>query len=780
MLKKVWFSPTTNFKSKHCLLSSNNAIITNYIFNNNNIYFYHTSLCLKENKFFKKRDNKKSDEKVITSLFDNSQRINAEDLTKTKSKKNLSPLVEKYKDSIPEGISDKHKEELNTALEYLNKVDAKNKKFRKREKPSDDKIIANILEKKKPKDYSKTTNNNNYSTATDLIEHRRTSNEIDERARREFTNEIANAEKMLSDPNTFKDGNIVPFKSERLIKLWREGKIIPETLRERLVFEEKKDGFLDIYMKDDPTWSRFTSQMLTPTSTVLALEKLKLLSEDPNPEVYFKTRTKTLGNFEYLIRVQAVQMRKDLALSTFQHFKDLGLIPTPRLYNAVLSACAMEGDYKTSYGFLKEMQKEYSIEPDIQHHGCLVHALVRANKIEEAFQFVEVLRSHDKPTNTVIHTDLIVGCINQGDLERAWNHYRAMTTVYGCTHDEVTLSVMIHACAKRGQAERAMLLFNRFERENLEPLEQTYTSLIAAYAARSDLRHKAFDIAEIMEVQGYRIDLPVFSCLIKACAKDGNVQRMKGVLEKMQQMGVTPDEIVYNGVLHCYSVAQQLRTEDVTRQQNQNIMDSLAIYNRMKESGLKITHHTLNSLLAVFANALRLRVTMEILDEKFKENSLEPDDISYGILVRMYCRSRRTEKALELFDLMKEKGIKPTYQAYKHLIFRLVDEGNIELGRDYLRRMYEEGGFKLSPADIVKYKSHVMGAGRILKEREKEKDIEQFISSFVGLVDQFEVAKEDEIPFDEDEEAPLPEKTKQYMKHMESVKKQQQKNRTNQ
>jgi len=268
----------------------------------------------------------------------------------------------------------------------------------------------------------------------------------------------------------------------------------------------------------------------------------------------------------------------------------------------------------------------------------------------------------------------------------------------------------------------------------VEPSEATFNSLIKAYSKRKDLRYKIFDLAETMEVQGFKPDTYTINSLVNACADDGDVSKMKKVLKKMKELGIKPNEHTYNSVLGCYSTAQQLKgNKNLTKEQNQNISDALAVYEKMKESGLKISEYTINALLGVHTNALRITRSLELVKNKFTEHQLQPDSISYGLLVRMYCRVRKSNQAMELFDEMKQKGIVPSYQAYKHMVFRLVDDGYMEKARDYLKMMFEEGGFKLSPSDIIKYRSKVAGAARLIKERKHEENLDDYIKSFIDL-----------------------------------------------
>ncbi|KAF0973601.1 hypothetical protein FDP41_008305 [Naegleria fowleri] len=702
--------------------------------------------------------------------------------------KNLGDLSNKEKlkkhlglTSVPTHITPQQRETLELAMGELVAKDKtepvtlkkKKKKAVTTSKARDEQIIKEKLESTKRPDDSGKTEVSSSSTHKDrqhlsLME--APNQTLQERFSKKNSQSLTSTQivERTLDTHKFdtdKPETLVPFKSPRLIKLWKEGKIVPENIRNRLRFQETPEGLFDIYFQDDPGFTKLTNTLLTPTSTFLQLEKLKMLSEETDPELFFKSKPLTIKNFNYLIRCQAIQGQLELAEKTFEKLKSLGpskaeleaiiqkrkasllndyvhddtlyLIPSEYTFAAIMQACAAKGEYKKAYGYLREMQQEYQISPNVVSYSIVVHAMIKAGKIDEAFQMVEVMRSHNLPTDTVLHTDLIKGCIETGDVERAWNHYMAMGIVYGVPHDEVTITVMIDACAIKGQAEKAMMLFRRLEEQMMaEPSEATFNSLIKAFSKRKDLRHKAFEIADRMELQGFKPDIYTINSLINACADDGDVSRMKKVLKKMKDCGIKPTEHTYNSVLSCYSTAQQVKgNNNLTKEQNQNIVDALAVFEKMKESNLPITNYTLNALFGVFTNAARINRAEEFFAKTFQENQLVPDSISYALLVRMYCRTKRTEKAMALFDEMKEKGIIPTYQAFKHMVFKLVDEGYVEKARDYLRQMFEVGGFKLSPSDIIKYKSRLAGAARLIKERKQEENIDEYIKTFVDLVD---------------------------------------------
>jgi pentatricopeptide repeat protein len=62
------------------------------------------------------------------------------------------------------------------------------------------------------------------------------------------------------------------------------------------------------------------------------------------------------------------------------------------------------------------MKEEYQITPDDTHYNCVVDALTRAGRLEEAENFIKSMNA--KP-NTVTWMALLGGCRWNSDIERA-------------------------------------------------------------------------------------------------------------------------------------------------------------------------------------------------------------------------------------------------------------------------------------------------------------------------------------------------------------------------
>lgn len=102
--------------------------------------------------------------------------------------------------------------------------------------------------------------------------------------------------------------------------------------------------------------------------------------------------------------------------------------------------------------------------------------------------------------------------------------------------DMRTYSLMIRACAERGEVERAMDLFTDMtQRRAMEPNNIVYGALMHACAMRPDYYEHTFQIANDMQVRGYPVDVRFLTILLSACARKGDLPRARQIIQYMME-----------------------------------------------------------------------------------------------------------------------------------------------------------------------------------------------------------------------------------------------------
>jgi pentatricopeptide repeat protein len=531
--------------------------------------------------------------------------------------------------------------------------------------------------------------------------------------KRSVESNVLNAKALTIDP--------LPLKSKQLIEEFKRGSL--SSIKNRMVVEEK-DGHIAIYPQDDPHWEKLTASVTEPLEATNA-ERIRLKKLDiANFWGYSKAlgnlkRPRTLQNYNLYIRACAFQNKLQLAEAAFNEMRDdYMILPTTSTYTCIISACAKSNDVEKAFQYLNMMTTRDGLEPTVQNYGACINALVRNGQVNEAFEVCEAMRAHNQLTDITIHSDLLVGCINNGEMKRAWDHFEMMRAEYRVDPDPVAFSIMINCAAENDMVERALNLFDEMEHMGMIATEVTFNTLIKALAKsyRDDAtKLRVFEIADKMEKYGYQADIYTVNTVLSACAKVGNVERMMKVINmikhkelKKGEKRVQLDSISYNIMLHGLA-NNNARNQ---KAQNQNIITAMALYEQMKSSPatIQITQTTLNSLFSVLTNALRVNRALEFLTTEFDKAGMKPDAITYTQAIEMLAKTKKMDLAEKMMEETIQRGLKPTYNAYKHMIFGHISFGDHASSSKWLAQMFERDGYMMRPSDIKKYKSAVAGS----------------------------------------------------------------------
>ncbi|URE25503.1 Pentatricopeptide repeat-containing protein [Musa troglodytarum] len=128
------------------------------------------------------------------------------------------------------------------------------------------------------------------------------------------------------------------------------------------------------------------------------------------------------------------------ALRLFDEMLRRGIVPDHVTYVGVLHACSHTGLVDDARRHFDRMLTVYGIEPRVEHYGCLVDALGRGGKVEEAWEVVR--RMPMEPDEGVLKS-LLSACCSGGFVEYAeWAAEKLVTLDAGHASAYVLLSNM--------------------------------------------------------------------------------------------------------------------------------------------------------------------------------------------------------------------------------------------------------------------------------------------------------------------------------------------------
>ncbi|KAL4197929.1 hypothetical protein AMTRI_Chr04g190710 [Amborella trichopoda] len=132
--------------------------------------------------------------------------------------------------------------------------------------------------------------------------------------------------------------------------------------------------------------------------------------------VFEEMQARTPVSWTAMINGYAIHGLVGEAVTIFQGMEKHGFKPDHITFIGILYACAHAGWVDMGRKYFKCMSPLYSIEPRVEHYGCMVDLLGRAGHLDEAYRLIE---SMPMEPNDVVWGALLTRCRIHKDLELA-------------------------------------------------------------------------------------------------------------------------------------------------------------------------------------------------------------------------------------------------------------------------------------------------------------------------------------------------------------------------
>jgi pentatricopeptide repeat protein len=263
----------------------------------------------------------------------------------------------------------------------------------------------------------------------------------------------------------------------------------------------------------------------------------------------------TLETVTELIHLNAKTKRVAEAQQAFDSLAELGLVPDLVAYNHLMHAYAAVDNLakvKDIFGLISANQ----LRPDLVSYSTLINSLVEKKEIDEAFVVYEEMKSKGIKPNQIVFCTLIKGCLKAKQFDRAWKTFDHLRSID--TPDGITYSLMINACSKTQEAEKALDLFQEMASYGIAANEATFNGLIRACGSRSDYYKDSFLLMEQMIQEGFEPSLETYHNLFEITSAHGDVQRARTIwndfisrvdYDHLDEASVVPSLIPHQGIM---------------------------------------------------------------------------------------------------------------------------------------------------------------------------------------------------------------------------------------
>ncbi|KAL5546224.1 hypothetical protein UlMin_005911 [Ulmus minor] len=389
--------------------------------------------------------------------------------------------------------------------------------------------------------------------------------------------------------------------------------------------------------------------------------------------------------------IEAVKLFRSVTRRVRQ-FADPELVadsqPDTAAYNAVLNACANLGETKLFHQLFDEMT-ERGVEPDVLTYNVMIKLCARAKRKDLLVFVLERILEKEIPLcMTTLHS-LVAAYVGFDDLETAEKMVQAMREGRRdlC---RILRGSNLESVRKNGQEVFEKLLPNLVEASNSEPPllpkayapnSRIYTTLMKGYMNVG----RVVDTVRMLEAMRHQDDRAshpdhvTYTTVVSAFVKAGTMERARQVLAEMTRIGVPANRITYNILLKGYCKQLQIdKAKELLQEMDEHagIEPDVVSYNVLID-GCILVDDSAGAL--AFFNEMRAR-------------GIAPTKISYTTLMKAFALSGQPKLAHKVFDeMLNDPRVKADQVAWNMLVEGYCRIGLIEEAKKIVQRMKENG-----------------------------------------------------------------------------------------
>lgn len=348
-------------------------------------------------------------------------------------------------------------------------------------------------------------------------------------------------------------------------------------------------------------------------------------------------------------------------------------------YNTLVKAHLQEGSSKEARKVIDAMRKA-GLRPNIVTFNELVDAAIKIS-IEAAWGVVDEMPACGVKPNRIT-CSILLKSIQQSSSQA--NVARILTVLEDMDDeaDEVLLSSAIEACIRVDRRDLLVPYLQRQCSSRKIPVKNPHTlgSLIRAYGFVGDLG-SVWDTWRDMSKRHIMPTSITLGCMVEALTSNGDVDASYDLLHEMlsdEQCKTLVNAVVYGSVLKGFS--HQKRFDRVW-----------SLYQEMLELKLQFSLVTFNTIMDACARSGEMAQIPPLLDSMMAQG-IQPNRISYSIVIKGYCQENKFEEALQVWEsMLQTTSLQPDEIMYNTILDGCARKGLLERGTKLLEEMQRSG-----------------------------------------------------------------------------------------
>ncbi|KAG7561397.1 Pentatricopeptide repeat [Arabidopsis thaliana x Arabidopsis arenosa] len=297
-------------------------------------------------------------------------------------------------------------------------------------------------------------------------------------------------------------------------------------------------------------------------------------------------------------------------------------------------------------------------------------------EIESTGSAVPVLRQYRTDGDQGLPRDLVLGTLVRFKQLKKWNLVSEILEWLRYQNwwnfSEMDFLMLITAYGKLGNFNGAERVLSVLSKMGSSPNVISYTALMESYG-RGGKCNNAEAIFRRMQSSGPEPSAVTYQIILKTFVEGDKFKEAEEVFETLldeKKSPLKPDQKMYHMMIYMYKKAG-------------NYDKARKVFSSMVGKGVPQSTVTYNSLMSFETN---YKEVSKIYDQ-MQRSGIQPDVVSYALLIKAYGRARREEEALSVFEEMLDAGVRPTHKAYNILLDAFAISGMVEQAKTVFKSM---------------------------------------------------------------------------------------------
>jgi pentatricopeptide repeat protein len=342
----------------------------------------------------------------------------------------------------------------------------------------------------------------------------------------------------------------------------------------------------------------------------------------------------------------------------------------------------------------------------------LLTAAIRVNHIDDAKQLLRDLRIHGPGINLALFNSMVKLCTSKHLFADCLEIYEyVLEDPNFAVTDKSIWSCLLFSAMEVRAFHRCKNFFERLKECGV-PSTKDYGNMIRLASSLEDWK-LSLDLVAEMRTAGMDIDRVIYNTALATCVSADQLEQSEVLLKDMESIDGVADIITYNTLMKGYAKAgrmdmcdglfEALKAKNISPSQvtygillngfiNANQPDKASqIFDSMREAGGTMNTVLYTTLIKGFARAGKLDQAMEVFGQMRFEKSMQPDLITFSILIKAHCDVDHLEDALKLLEAMIGLGLRPDEVVFNNLLAGCGRQSNVELGKRLYSDMIASG-----------------------------------------------------------------------------------------